>query len=67
MSLRSDVEQAVVYIFDMQGNMLRSIPVNDRGNVSVTIDGGELNAGMYIYSLIADGNEVASKRMILTK
>jgi len=67
MSLRSDVTEAVLYIFDMQGNMLRSIPVNDRGNVSVTIDGGELNAGMYIYSLIADGNEVASKRMILTK
>jgi len=67
MSLRSDVEQAVVYIFDMQGNMLRSIPVNDRGNVSVTIEGGDLNAGMYIYSLIADGKEIASKRMILTK
>lgn len=67
MSLRSDVAQAVVYIFDMQGNMLRNIPVNDRGNVSVTIEGGDLNAGMYIYSLIADGKEVASKRMILTK
>ncbi len=67
MSLRSDVIQAVVYIFDMQGNMLRSIPVNDRGNVSVTIEGGDLNAGMYIYSLIADGKEIASKRMILTK
>ena len=67
MSLRSDVAQAVVYIFDMQGNMLRSIPVNDRGNVSVTIEGGDLNAGMYIYSLIADGKEIASKRMILTK
>ena len=67
MSLRGDVAQAVLYIFDMQGGLLKSIPVNDRGNVSVTINGGELNAGMYIYSLIADGNEVASKRMILTK
>jgi hypothetical protein len=67
MSLRSDVEQAVIYIFDMQGNMLRTIPVHDRGNVSVTIEGGDLNAGMYIYSLIADGKEIASKRMILTK
>ncbi len=67
MSLRSDVEQAVLYIFDMQGSLMRTIPVTDRGNVSVTIEGGELNAGMYIYSLIADGNEVASKRMILTK
>ena len=66
-SLRSDVAQAVLYIFDMQGNMLRSIPVTDRGSVSVTINGGELNAGMYIYSLIADGKEVASQRMILTK
>ena len=67
MSLRNDVEQAVVYIFDMQGNMLKTIPVGDRGNVSVTIEGGDLNAGMYIYSLIADGKEIASKRMILTK
>ena len=67
MNLRNDVTQATVYIFDMQGNMLRTIPVNDRGNVNVTIEGGELGAGMYIYSLIADGKEVASKRMILTK
>lgn len=67
MSLRTDVAQATVYIFDMQGSMLRTIPVNDRGNVSVTIEGGDLNPGMYIYSLIADGKEIASKRMILTK
>jgi len=67
MSLRSDVAQATVYIFDMQGSMLRTIPVNDRGNVSVNIEGGDLNPGMYIYSLIADGKEIASKRMILTK
>lgn len=67
MSLRNDVTEAVLYIFDMQGSLLKTIPVTDRGNVSVTIEGGELNAGMYIYSLIADGNEVASKRMILTK
>lgn len=67
MSLRSDVTEAVLYIFDMQGALLKTVPVTDRGNVNVTINGGELNAGMYIYSLIADGNEVASKRMILTK
>ena len=67
MSLRNDVANATLYIFDMQGSLMRTIPVTDRGNVSVTIEGGDLNAGMYIYSLIADGNEVASKRMILTK
>ena len=49
MSLRSDVEQAAIYIFDMQGSMLKTIPVTDRGNVSVTIEGGDLTPGMYIY------------------
>ena len=67
MSLRNDVANATLYIFDMQGSLMRTIPVTDRGNVSVTIEGGDLNAGMYIYSLIADGKEIASKRMILTK
>ena len=67
MSLRNEVAQAVIYIFDMQGSMLKTIPVTDRGNVSVTIEGGDLTPGMYIYSLIADGKEIASKRMILTK
>ncbi|MDY6293474.1 MAG: tail fiber domain-containing protein [Bacteroidales bacterium] len=67
MSLRTDVNQAAVYVFDMQGSLIKTIPVSDRGNVAVTIEGSELNAGMYIYSLIADGKEIASKRMILTK
>jgi hypothetical protein len=32
-----------------------------------TIQGSEFQAGMYLYSLIADGKEVDTKRMILTK
>lgn len=36
------------------------------GNVSVTVEGNTLNAGMYIYALIVNGVEVYSKRMILT-
>jgi hypothetical protein len=36
-------------------------------NTSVTIEGHTLKAGMYLYTLIADGKEVDTKRMILTK
>lgn len=39
----------------------------NRGEASITIDGGSLNAGMYLYALIADGKVVDTKRMILTK
>ncbi|MGB5976330.1 MAG: hypothetical protein WBG62_02900 [Cyclobacteriaceae bacterium] len=40
--------------------------LEERGQVSARIDGGELGAGMYIYALVADGEAVESKRMILT-
>ena len=36
-------------------------------DVKVVISAGEFSAGMYIYALIADGNIVDTKRMILTK
>jgi hypothetical protein len=32
-----------------------------------TIEGHTLKAGMYLYTLIADGKEVDTKKMILTK
>ena len=66
-SLPESVLQADLYVYDLQGKQVKHIAVSDRGQSSVTIHGSELQAGMYIYALIADGQEVASKRMILTK
>jgi hypothetical protein len=50
----------------MQGKMLKKLDAS-RGDNILTIQGAELQAGMYLYSLIADGKEVDTKRMILTK
>jgi hypothetical protein len=50
----------------MQGTQLKSILITQRGNSSITIMGSELRAGMYFYALIADGQEIDTKRMILT-
>ena len=61
------MQQADLYIYDMQGKQVKRITVSDRGESAVTLHGSELQAGMYIYALIADGQEVDSKRMILTK
>jgi hypothetical protein len=33
----------------------------------VTIDGGTLSSGQYVYSLVVDGKKVDSKQMVLTK
>ncbi len=55
-----------LYIYDMQGRPVKNISGLDPGEGSVVINGSELKAGMYIYSLIVDGHEIDSKRMILT-
>ena len=65
--LPESVVQAHVYVYDLQGKQVKKIAVTERGESSVTVHGNELQAGMYIYALIADGQEIASKRMILTK
>ena len=65
--LPDDVAQAAIYIYDLQGKQVRRLDVPERGQTTVTLRGGDLQAGMYIYALIADGKELASKKMILTK
>ena len=63
--LPAEVQSAFIYIFNMQGALIKSLPAGAVG--SLTIEASELAPGMYIYSLIADGKEVDSKRMIVTE
>ena len=65
-SLPEDAQNAYIYIFDMTGKMQKQIPV-DASMQSITINGYELSAGMYIYSLVVNGKEMDTKRMILSK
>ena len=65
--VNKDVIKADLYIYNMNGDQIAEYTVTGRGTTSVTIDGGSLNAGMYLYALIADGKVVDTKRMILTK
>lgn len=64
--LPQNAVQASVLIFNMQGTLLMQLAAESRQSV-VTINGSALDAGMYYYSLVVDGKEVDTKRMILTK
>lgn len=66
-ALPESVQNANLYVYDLQGKQLMNIAIEQRGEAQVTIHGSNLQAGMYIYALIADGQEIDSKRMILTK
>ena len=65
-TLSEDVVNANLYIYNMQGTQIKNISGLSGGAGVITINGRELKAGMYIYTLIAEGTEVDTKRMILT-
>jgi hypothetical protein len=65
-SLPENAPASYIYIFDMQGKMVKQLPVN-ASMQSVIINGYELQAGIYLYSLVVGGKEIDTKRMITTK
>ncbi len=65
-SLPETVAVAHIYIYNMQGAQIAKYELEDRGNASITVSAEQLAPGMYIYALIADGQEIDTKRMILT-
>ena len=64
--LADNVQNAAICIFDMQGKLVKKLPVSSV-NDSVTINGYELGQGMFLYSLIINGQEIDTKKMIITK
>ena len=64
--LPDNSRNAFIYIFNMQGTLVKQISISSMQR-SVLINGSELTAGMYMYSLIVDGKEIDTKKMILTK
>ena len=65
-SLNSDVKSAQLLLFDMNGKLLQTYPLA-LGSDKLQIEGSSLQPGMYIYTLVCDGAEIDTKRMILTK
>ena len=64
--LADNATNAAICIFDMTGKMLKKLPISS-GETSVSINGWELGEGMFLYTLMVNGREIDTKRMIITK
>lgn len=64
--VNDNVGTANIFIYDMSGKQLKNYELHPEGNGEVVIKGGELDSGMYMYTMIADGAIIGSKQMILT-
>ena len=64
--LADDVRDAAICIFDMTGKTIKKLPILS-GMESVSVGGYEIGEGMFLYSLIVNGQEIDTKKMVISK
>ena len=64
--LADDVRDAAICIFDMTGKTIKKLPIST-GMESVSVGGYELGDGMFLYSLIVNGQDIDTKKMVISK
>jgi trimeric autotransporter adhesin len=57
---------AVIAVFDMSGKQIKNIALTGKGEGRINVYLADFAAGMYMYSLVVDGQEIATKKMILS-
>lgn len=63
-SIPESVKKAQIHFYDGNGRFMNSVEVVERGLGSVTVFGSDLSTGVYTYTLVADGQVVATKKMM---
>lgn len=64
--LPKGTEKATIGVYDMNGKEIKLFQLSLDKTGNVTIKGGDLMPGMYLYTLIINGKYFDSKKMILT-
>ncbi|MBL0073355.1 MAG: T9SS type A sorting domain-containing protein [Bacteroidetes bacterium] len=62
--LPDSVKDAVILFYDHSGKVLQKFDISHRGAGSLTVYGEDLASGVYTYSLIIDGENHQTKRMV---
>lgn len=65
--ITEEIKEARIYIYDLQGGQIKGFVINQKGSGSIYIHAHELPAGMYFYTLLVDGKEISTKKMIITE
>lgn len=65
-NLAENAQNSSICIFDMTGKMLKKFPISSDME-SVSVGGYELGEGMFLYSLIVNGQVIDTKRMVISK
>lgn len=66
-TIPKNIQNATIYIYDMTGKQIDKIVITERGRTCINVTNKNFADGMYVYTLIADGKVIGSKKMMLIK
>lgn len=62
--LPNGVNQASITVFDLNGRFIRDYSIN-KNNGEIVINASEIGKGLFLYSLIQNGKEIMTKKMVI--
>jgi hypothetical protein len=62
--ISENVANAQMLFYNAAGKLIKSVPIETRGDGSVVISASNLQSGVYSYSIMADGKLVETKQMV---
>jgi|GEM_PF-3922290 len=65
-SIGESYENAFIGIYDLNGRQLSKITIQ-HGSEEIIISGNNFQPGMYVYSLVVDGELIDSKKMVISE
>jgi len=65
--LPSNVQSAFLQITDQHGKVVKKYVLQGSGTGNITIQGGQLAAGTFFYTLVVNDTIIDTKKMVLTK
>ena len=67
LNIPKDTKSATIFIYDLSGKQVKSIPISERGKTDITVYASDLTPGMYIYNLVVDGQVKVTRKMIVSE
>ena len=60
-------QSAALRVYGLDGRMLQELPISGKGRQELTVEKSRLSPGLYLYTLVVNGQPVAVKKLSVSK
>lgn len=62
--IKSDFSNAIIIFTDMAGDVIKEVPITEKGKGQLNVYAYDLSSGIYTYTIVVDGQTIDSKKMV---